>query len=60
MWPQLLTIVLLFLSVIIGGLRLALGVGEAVPTAINAFWALFSVVMLWSMVDAVRYRPAEE
>lgn len=55
-WPQILVAVLLVIATIVGIVRLALGVGEPIGTAINLGWVVFDLIILSVLVHAVRYR----
>lgn len=55
-WPQILVAVLLVIATIVGIVRLALGIGEPIGTAINLGWVVFDLIILSVLVHAVRYR----
>ncbi len=62
-WPQLLVAVGLVVATVIGIVRLALGIGEPIGTAVNLGWVVFDLIILSVLVHAVRYRgyqPADE
>lgn len=62
-WPQLLVAVGLVIATVIGIVRLALGVGEPIGTAVNLGWVVFDLIILSVLVSAVRYRgrsPVDE
>lgn len=55
-WPQLLVAIGLAVATVIGIVRLALGVGEPIGTAVNLGWVVFDLIILSVLVHAVRYR----
>lgn len=55
-WPQLTVAILLVLATITGIVRLALGIGEPIGTAVNLGWVVFDLIILSVLVSAVRYR----
>ncbi|VTR78244.1 glycosyltransferase family 2 protein [Cellulomonas hominis] len=55
-WPQLLAMVLLGVSVVIGIVRAALGLSWWVGTAVNIVWVVYDMVVLSVVVQALRYR----
>ncbi|MGQ9481454.1 glycosyltransferase family 2 protein [Chloroflexus sp.] len=58
---QLLMIALLAISIGVGLLQLALGWRtDGIPVLVNVFWAVYDLVMLSVVIDAVLYQPAEE
>src|SRR6185369_496743 len=54
--PQVVVAGVLVISVVVGVMRVVLGVGEPIGTAINLFWAGFELAILSVLVRAVRYR----
>ena len=55
-WPQLLVAIGLAVATVIGIVRLALGIGEPIGTAVNLGWVVFDLIILSVLVHAVRYR----
>jgi cellulose synthase (UDP-forming) len=55
-WPQLVVAILLVLATFAGIVRLVLGVGEPIGTAVNLGWVVFNLLILSVLVHAVRYR----
>lgn len=59
--PQLLMMGLLYLSVVVGLVRLAFGLTEdGVPILVNVAWAVYDLVMLSAVLDAATYQPGSE
>ncbi|WP_169077186.1 glycosyltransferase family 2 protein [Microcella alkalica] len=58
-WQALVAVVLVIASVV-GIVRLALGVGEPIGTAVNLFWVVFDLLILAVLVPALRYRGYPE
>jgi cellulose synthase (UDP-forming) len=57
---QVVIMVLLCLAIVFGLGKLALGVtGESVPILVNVFWAIFDLVMLSVVLDAVTHTTRE-
>jgi cellulose synthase (UDP-forming) len=54
--PQIIVSVALAIAAVIGIVRLVLGVGEPIGTAVNLAWVVFDLVVLSVLVPAVRYR----
>jgi cellulose synthase (UDP-forming) len=54
--PQLVVVALLGAALVIGMVRLALGLNEPVGTMINVAWAAFDLVVLSVLVKAVKYK----
>lgn len=59
-WPQLLVAIGLAVATVIGIVRLALGIGEPIGTAVNLGWVVFDLVILSVLVHAVRYRGYQD
>ena len=55
-WPQIVVAILLVIATIVGVIRLVLGIGEPIGTAINVGWVVFDLIILSVLVHAVRYR----
>jgi cellulose synthase (UDP-forming) len=55
-WPQLLAMVLLGVSVVVGVVRAWLGLSWWVGTAVNIVWVVYDMVVLSVVVQALRYR----
>jgi cellulose synthase (UDP-forming) len=56
--PQLLAIALLAAAILIGLLRLVLGVTDDIgPTLINVGWALYDVLLMSVVLEAAFYDP---
>ncbi len=56
--PQLITMAALIGASLLGLARLSLGMTEdGLPIIINAFWAIYDVVCLSAVLDAVTYQP---
>lgn len=58
-WQAVVAIVLAIASVV-GIVRLVLGVGEPIGTAVNLFWVVFDLLILAVLVPALRYRGYPE
>lgn len=63
--PQLIVMALLLFGVVIGVVKLALGLADdAVPLVVNVVWALYDIAILGVLLRAVAYRagaaPADE
>ena len=54
--PQIIVSVALTIATVIGIIRLVLGVGEPIGTAVNLAWVALDLVVLSVLVPAVRYR----
>ncbi|WP_240607040.1 glycosyltransferase [Cryobacterium aureum] len=54
--PQIAVAVVLIVSTIIGGTRLALGLGEPIGTLVNVAWVVFDLLILSVLVPAVRFQ----
>jgi cellulose synthase (UDP-forming) len=58
---QLVTMAALAAAVAFGLARLALGLtDDGLPILVNVFWAIYDLVMLSAVLDAVTYRPPED
>lgn len=58
---QLIAMAALALATTYGLLRLALGLtSDTVPITVNALWAIYDLIALSAVLQAVRYRPSEE
>lgn len=55
-WPRLGVAILLVIATVVGIVRLVLGIGEPIGTAINVGWVVFDLLILSVLVHAVRYR----
>jgi cellulose synthase (UDP-forming) len=53
--PQLVVMVLLVLALIVGLVRLAVGLNEPVGTLVNVAWVAFDLVVLSVLIKAVKY-----
>ncbi|MBA2321723.1 MAG: glycosyltransferase [Deltaproteobacteria bacterium] len=57
-WPQILVMILLTVSIGVGFVRLALGwTNDPGPVFINAFWACYSLAMLSVVLQAATWKP---
>lgn len=56
---QVVASVVLLVATVVGVVRLAMGVGEPLGTAINVGWVVFDLVMFSVLVSAVRFRGYE-
>lgn len=56
---QLIVAVVLVIASVVGVIRLALGVGEWIGTAVNLAWVVFDLLILSVLVPALRYRGYE-
>ena len=54
--PQIIVAGILVVALVIGIVRLALGIGEPIGTLVNIAWVVFDLVILSVLVPAARYR----
>lgn len=55
-WQQVVVAALLVIATIVGVVRLVLGIGEPIGTAINVGWVVFDLIILSVLIPAMRYR----
>lgn len=57
--PQIVVAVVLAIATVVGVVRLVLGYGEPIGTAVNLAWVVFDLIILSVLVPALRYRGYE-
>ncbi|RBP65708.1 cellulose synthase (UDP-forming) [Brevibacterium sanguinis] len=55
-WPQLTALAVLVAALVIGGVRVILGVGDGIGTLINTVWVVYDLVVLSVIIQAMNYR----